>query len=75
MPREVARHGPTTRHLGDIAPHLTDRPGNRDIQLAAGSADAEVHLLDAGHFATETNADEIAGYIRDFLPRAGERRQ
>ena len=34
---------------------------------------AEVHLLNAGHFATETDADEIAGYIRDFLPRALER--
>jgi pimeloyl-ACP methyl ester carboxylesterase len=31
--------------------------------------DAEIHLLDAGHFALETNAAEIAGYIRDFLPR------
>lgn len=32
--------------------------------------DAELHLLDAGHFALETNAAEIAGYIRAFLPRA-----
>lgn len=30
---------------------------------------AEVHLLDAGHFALETHAVEIAGYIRDFLSR------
>lgn len=30
---------------------------------------AEVHLLDAGHFALETNAGEIAGYIREFLAR------
>lgn len=34
---------------------------------------AEIHLLDAGHFALETNAAEIAGYIRAFLPRALER--
>jgi hypothetical protein len=27
----------------------------------------EVHLLDAGHFALETNAAEIAGYMRTFL--------
>jgi hypothetical protein len=27
----------------------------------------EVHLLDAGHFALETNAVEIAGYMRPFL--------
>lgn len=31
---------------------------------------AEVHLLDAGHFALETHADEIAALILDFLPRA-----
>lgn len=30
---------------------------------------AEVHLLDAGHFALETHAGEIAGHIRDFLGR------
>lgn len=32
--------------------------------------EAEVHLLDAGHFALETHAGEIAGLIRDFLDRA-----
>jgi len=31
--------------------------------------DAEVHLLDAGHFALETKAPEIATIIRDFLAR------
>jgi pimeloyl-ACP methyl ester carboxylesterase len=31
--------------------------------------DAEVHLLNTGHFALETNADEIADLIRDFLSR------
>lgn len=31
--------------------------------------DAEVHLLDGGHWALETNLDEIAGLIRDFLDR------
>ena len=30
---------------------------------------AEVHFLDAGHFALETHAVEIAGRIRDFLGR------
>ena len=29
--------------------------------------DAEVHLLDAGHFALETHAEEIATLVRDFL--------
>jgi pimeloyl-ACP methyl ester carboxylesterase len=31
--------------------------------------DAEVHLLNTGHFALETNAGDIADYIRDFLKR------
>lgn len=30
---------------------------------------AEVHLLDAGHFALETHAGEIATLVRDFLDR------
>ena len=30
---------------------------------------AEVHMLDAGHFALETHAAEIASAIREFLPR------
>jgi pimeloyl-ACP methyl ester carboxylesterase len=28
--------------------------------------DAQVHVLDAGHFALDTAADEIAGLIRSF---------
>jgi pimeloyl-ACP methyl ester carboxylesterase len=28
----------------------------------------ELHMLNAGHFALETNASEIAGYIRGFAP-------
>jgi pimeloyl-ACP methyl ester carboxylesterase len=31
--------------------------------------DAEIHLLDAGHFALESQAPEIAEIIRDFLAR------
>ncbi|MFG2820050.1 alpha/beta fold hydrolase [Kitasatospora sp. NPDC048365] len=31
--------------------------------------DAEIHLLDAGHFALETHGPEIAALIRDFLAR------
>jgi pimeloyl-ACP methyl ester carboxylesterase len=30
---------------------------------------AELHLLDAGHFALETHAPEIAALVRDFLVR------
>ena len=32
--------------------------------------EAEIHLLDAGHFALETHHREIAGLMRDFLARA-----
>lgn len=31
--------------------------------------DAEIHLLNAGHFALEDQLDTIAGYIRGFLGR------
>lgn len=31
--------------------------------------DAEIHLLDTGHFALETHHGEIAGHMRDFLGR------
>jgi pimeloyl-ACP methyl ester carboxylesterase len=31
--------------------------------------DAEIHLLESGHFALESHLDEITGYIRDFLAR------
>ncbi|MFO1057465.1 MAG: alpha/beta hydrolase [Dongiaceae bacterium] len=31
---------------------------------------AEIHYLDAGHFALETDAAAIAGYIREFMQRA-----
>ena len=28
---------------------------------------AQVHVLDAGHFALDTKADEIATLVRDFI--------
>jgi len=31
--------------------------------------DAEVHLVDAGHFPLETHLDEVAGIVRAFLAR------
>lgn len=49
---------------------------NDDIFVAAGAApylrdipNAEVHLLDTGHFALETHGPEIAQRIRDFMDR------
>lgn len=51
--------------------------GSRDEIFGADGAraylrdlpDAELHLLDAGHFALETHGPEIAALIRDFLGR------
>jgi hypothetical protein len=31
---------------------------------------AEVHMLDAGHFALDEKLDDIAALMRDFLGRA-----
>ena len=49
---------------------------NDQIFVADGAApykrdlkDVELHLLDAGHFALETNGPEMAALIRDFLSR------
>ncbi|MEV7520530.1 alpha/beta hydrolase [Streptomyces sp. NPDC091371] len=49
---------------------------NDEIFGAAGAEafardlpDAEIHLLDAGHFALETHGPEIAALIREFLGR------
>jgi pimeloyl-ACP methyl ester carboxylesterase len=37
--------------------------------FAEDAADAEVHLLDGGHFLLESAGDEVATLIRDFLAR------
>ncbi len=44
-----------------IFPAAGAEPYRRDLK------DIDFHLLDAGHFALETNGAEIAGLIRDFL--------
>ena len=33
--------------------------------------DAEVHILDAGHFALDEKVDEIAALMRSFLAKQG----
>lgn len=57
-------------------PLLAAWGANDEIFPAAGAKafqrdlpDAEIHLLDAGHFALESNVAEIAELIRDFLGR------
>ncbi|SNT16221.1 Pimeloyl-ACP methyl ester carboxylesterase [Asanoa hainanensis] len=37
--------------------------------FAADAPDAEIHLLDGGHFLLESHLDEVAGLMRDFLGR------
>jgi pimeloyl-ACP methyl ester carboxylesterase len=37
--------------------------------FADDAADAEIHLLEGGHFLLETAVDEVAALIRDFLTR------
>jgi pimeloyl-ACP methyl ester carboxylesterase len=39
------------------------------LAFADDAADAEVHLLDGGHFLLESQLDAVAGYVRDFLGR------
>jgi pimeloyl-ACP methyl ester carboxylesterase len=55
-------------------PVLIDRRKNDQIFPAAGDKpyrrnpkNIDFHLLDAGHFALETNGDEIDGRMREFL--------
>ncbi|MEU4385582.1 alpha/beta hydrolase [Promicromonospora sp. NPDC023805] len=51
--------------------------GPQDGYMPEGSAraylrdlpDAELHLLDGGHWLLETNLDEVVGLVRDFLGR------
>jgi pimeloyl-ACP methyl ester carboxylesterase len=58
-------------------PRLLVLWGKHDLSFDPGEPEryrkdvrkAEVHVLDAGHFAMDTKADEIAGLIRDFLKR------
>jgi pimeloyl-ACP methyl ester carboxylesterase len=43
---------------------------NQDGILASHNVpNAEVHVLDAGHFALDTKADEIAELVSEFMKR------
>jgi pimeloyl-ACP methyl ester carboxylesterase len=46
-----------------IFPAAGAEPYKRDLKTL------DFHLLDAGHFALESNGDEIAGLIREFLAK------
>ena len=75
--RNVALYPRIHAYLRDRQPPLLAIWGANDpFFLPAGAEafrrdvpDAEVHLLDTGHFALETHAREIADRMRDFLRR------
>jgi pimeloyl-ACP methyl ester carboxylesterase len=60
-----------------VHPRLLVIWGRHDLSFDLGEPEryrkdvpkAEVHVLDAGHFALDTKADEIAGLVREFLAR------
>jgi len=76
----VALYPAFQRYFRTHRPPLLAIWGKNDpFFLPAGAAafrrdipDAEVHLLDTGHFALETHVDEIAAAMRGFLRRAFE---
>jgi pimeloyl-ACP methyl ester carboxylesterase len=39
------------------------------LAFADDAADAEIHLVDGGHFLLESDLDTVAGYVRGFLGR------
>jgi pimeloyl-ACP methyl ester carboxylesterase len=63
--------------MRDRQPHLLVIWGKHDLSFERSEPEAyrhdvpnaRVHVLDAGHFALDTAANEIAALIRDFIPR------
>jgi pimeloyl-ACP methyl ester carboxylesterase len=57
-----------------VAPDLpgfgfSDAPDRTNFTFTRDIPDAEVHLLEAGHFALESQGREIAAIVRNFLAR------
>lgn len=75
--RNVAAYPAFQQYFREYQPPLLAVWGKHDPAFIPPGAEAyrkdipaaEVHLLDAGHFALETHAPEVAGYIGDFLGR------
>jgi pimeloyl-ACP methyl ester carboxylesterase len=73
----VALYPDFQRYLRAHRPPLLAAWGRNDRHFLPAGAEAyrrdvpeaEIHLLDTGHFALETHAEEIAGLIGAFLPR------
>jgi pimeloyl-ACP methyl ester carboxylesterase len=76
-PTRNGRHG--FANIGR-RPWLYGEPNDPSFIAAGGAAfkrdlpDAEIHLLDAGHFALDEKTDEIARLILDFMARPDARK-
>ena len=76
----VERYGEWHAYFRRYQPPTLVVWGKGDFVFAPAGAGAyrkdlprvEIHMLDAGHFALETKAPEIAGYIDAFMARAGK---
>jgi len=63
--------------MRETQPHLLVLWGKHDLSFDSGEPEryrrdvpnAEVHVLNAGHFALDTKADEIAVLVGDFTKR------
>ena len=64
----VAPPAPTA-HAGRLGPHDPSFIAAGASAFHADLPDAEIHLLDAGHFALDEKSDEIAALILDFMAR------
>jgi len=61
--------------MREIQPHLLVIWGKHDLSFDLGEPeryrkdvrDAQIHVLDASHFALDTKADEIAALVRGFM--------
>ncbi len=75
----VARYPDFQAYFRSHRPPLLAAWGRNDAHFLPAGADAyrrdlpdaEIHLLDTGHFALETHASEIGALMRDFLARHG----
>jgi pimeloyl-ACP methyl ester carboxylesterase len=76
--KAMSRSIPNSRSIfaQDVPPLLAVWGKNDPFVVPAGAKaftrdipDTEVHLLEAGHFALESQGPEIAAIIRDFLAR------
>ncbi|MEU4478952.1 hypothetical protein AB0F68_12920 [Micromonospora sp. NPDC023966] len=58
---------PYAQALAAVAPNVSER-GFRD-EFLGELPDAELHLLDGGHWLLETHLGDVVAPMRDFLAR------